>query len=130
MATGEKVKNLSSDATLHKQDSFNPQSDDSLRAIFQRHFEAQFKPLEDADKRPPTKRPRKAEIQPEKASDDESEWSGISDSGGWSRLLHGLIITPLLTRGETEQNVKVVSFDRPAKRTEKAPKDERKAFMV
>ena len=52
------------------------ESDGAVQAIFQRHFEARFKPLDNI-RRPPVK---VMETEPSMENDDSSEWSGISIS--------------------------------------------------
>ncbi len=54
-----------------------PDDQDELQAIFRRHFEAQFKPLD-----LPKKRPRPIDPVVEDTDDDQSEWDGISEADG------------------------------------------------
>lgn len=53
------------------------ESDNGVEAIFQRHFEARFKPLDNV-RRP--QQVKAVDSQPETRDDEWSEWSGISIS--------------------------------------------------
>lgn len=84
----------------------NSEDEDAARALFQRAFEAKFKPLAHSESTVKKHEPDLSEQKQE--SDDESEWNGLS---------------------EDEEPVETVRHDNSQYTTQDA-RHERKAFMV
>lgn len=89
-------------------ESFEDDGQDELRAIFARHFEGQFKPL---DIKPIASKPAEERIQHQLSEDDEEEWSGISSQ-------------------EEDNIVEVVDHAKVRKLEVPTSKSELRAFMV